>query len=88
MLSAERTKSIELILGKLKMSNTLIVESLWKCDEEVLKPNIIESLGNAIPLDSEAGTWPKTVDKSTLAAPDLFCIEVLTVKGYEARYQL
>jgi hypothetical protein len=30
MLTPERLKSIELILGKLKMSNVTVVESLWR----------------------------------------------------------
>jgi Formin Homology 2 Domain len=49
MLTPERLKSIELILGKLKMSNTKLVESLWALDEDFLKPNIIDALCTAVP---------------------------------------
>jgi hypothetical protein len=55
-------------------------------NEDVLKPSIVDSLCNAVPQDAESGCWPKSIDLSTLQNPDLFCIEVLTVKGYEARF--
>lgn len=58
MLGPERQKNLELILGKLKMSNSLIVESLFKMDEDVLKPNIVDSLIGAMPNDTETSLWP------------------------------
>lgn len=76
---------MELILGRMKMSNALLVESLFKMDEGQLKQNVTEALVNAIPLDAEKTLWGPDVDKETLAAPDLFCIECLTVKGYDHR---
>lgn len=53
MLGPERLKNMELILGKLKMSNQLIVDSLYTFDVNVLKPGVVESLCNAMPQEAE-----------------------------------
>ena len=50
-MSGERTKNIELILGKLKMSNEKIKNALLECDKSVLKLTVIESLLNIVPTD-------------------------------------
>lgn len=84
MLGPERLKNMELILGKLRMSNTQIVESLYKLDEDVLKPAIVDSLIGAMPNETETNLWPDA-DTSNLAIPDIFCINILTVKGYDSR---
>lgn len=76
---------MELILGKLKISNGLLVESLYKLDEDVLKPNLVESLCNAMPQEAEVGLWADGIDQSNLQAPDIFCISIISVKGYDSR---
>lgn len=88
LLGPERTKNLELILGKLKMSNALLVDSLWRINEEVLKPSTVESLCNAMPGEGERGLWAPDIDKNTLAAPDLFCMEIATVNGFDSRYEV
>jgi hypothetical protein len=37
MLTPERLKNMELILGRLKMTNAVIVDALWHIDVNVLK---------------------------------------------------
>ncbi|CAD8167307.1 unnamed protein product [Paramecium octaurelia] len=84
MLGPERMKNLEIVLGKLKMSNQLIVESLYQLDETVLKPNIVESLITAMPSETEVVMWQDS-DQSNLALPDIFCINISSVKGYDYR---
>ena len=38
-----------------------------------------------MPQDIEIYCWTDNIDQETLSAPDLFCIEISTVKGYDAR---
>lgn len=85
LLGPERNKNMELVLGKLRMSNAMLVDSLWRLNEEVLKPSVVESLCNAMPQESERGLWSADIDRSTLAGPDLFCIEISAVNGYDFR---
>ncbi|CAD8063467.1 unnamed protein product [Paramecium primaurelia] len=87
MLGPERIKNLEIVLGKLKMSNQLIVDSLYQLDETVLRPNIVESLITAMPNDTEVGLW-QDQDQSNLALPDIFCINISSVKGYDFRLLL
>ena len=51
----------------------------------MLKPSVVESLSNAMPQDGENNLWGPDIDRNTLAATDLFCIEVSSVKGYDSR---
>lgn len=88
LLTAERNKNMELILGKLRMSNALIVESLWSMNEDVLLPGIVESLLNAIPQETERTLWAPEIDKSTLAVTDLFCLEMAQVSDFESRLRI
>ena len=49
LLAPDRVKNIELILGKLRKSNTLIKNSVWECDKKILTLGVVESLLNITP---------------------------------------
>ena len=52
-MKPERTKNIELVLGRLRMPNSIIIESLWIINREVLTTDIVESLVNIMPPQTE-----------------------------------
>ncbi|CAK69687.1 unnamed protein product (macronuclear) [Paramecium tetraurelia] len=87
MLGPERMKNLEIVLGKLKMSNQLIVESLYQLDETVLRPNIVESLITAMPNDTEVVMWQDS-DQSNLALPDIFSQQKDMIIGYQFRISI
>ncbi|CAD8086866.1 unnamed protein product [Paramecium sonneborni] len=89
LLSAERTKNIELILGKLRMSNEKIKNALLECDKSILNLNVIESLINVVPTDQERSLYanPEELDKETLQIADLFYLELCQVPGCGDRMQ-
>jgi hypothetical protein len=55
LIGPERTKNMELVLGKLKMGFNLIAEALITCDPKVLTLTILESLEVIAPTDEEVG---------------------------------
>ncbi|CAD8174618.1 unnamed protein product [Paramecium octaurelia] len=89
LLSGERTKNIELILGKLKMSNEKIKNALLECDKSVLNLNVIESLLNVVPTDQEKSLYqnPEELEKETLQIADLFYLELCQVPAQGDRMQ-
>ena len=46
-------KNVEIILGKLKLSNSAITDALLQIDEKILTLNTVESLLSIIPTDEE-----------------------------------
>lgn len=105
MLNANRSRNVELILSRLKISNIAIVDNLMRyyitthnphsCNSQVLHPNIVESLLNCLPQESEVALFtqaPKDLYvvchihySSKLAVPDLFFLEIIKVNEFEAR---
>lgn len=53
MIATDRSKNIELVLGKIKIPSTLIMKSLLSIDLNVLTDSAIESLDTIIPTDEE-----------------------------------
>lgn len=66
------------------MPNDTIVNSLWKIDRNVLNQNVVESLINCVPNDTEKDLHGN-VDMSVLAVSDIFVIDILPVVGYDKR---
>jgi diaphanous 1 len=56
---------------------------------EVLTPSIVESLVNACPQETEIALYqnPDQLDSHSLAAPDLFFLEVSSIPKYPERLQ-
>ena len=53
MLDPAKTKSIEIVLGKLKLPNSLICKALLSCDTKVLTPTIVEALDGICPAEED-----------------------------------
>jgi hypothetical protein len=53
LIATDRSKNIELVLGKIKIPSTLIMKSLLSIDLNVLTDSAIESLDTIIPTDDE-----------------------------------
>lgn len=88
LLPGEKTKNMEIVLGKLKLSHSIIRDALNQMDESVLTINNIESLLNIIPNEEEI----KTVegfdgDVDLLGNPEKFTIEINKVAGFKERLQ-
>lgn len=88
LLPGEKTKNMEIVLGKLKLSHSIIRDALNQMDESVLTINNIESLLNIIPNEEEI----KTVegfdgDTDLLGNPEKFTLEINKVSGFKERLQ-
>ena len=86
LLPAEKNKNMEIVLGKLKLSNSTIRDALNQMDESILTLNNVESLLNIIPTEEEV----KTVecfegDQEYLGNPEKFSLEISKVIGYKER---
>ncbi|OMJ71518.1 hypothetical protein SteCoe_30247 [Stentor coeruleus] len=72
-LSKERKQAVEIVLGKLKLSNSAIIEALITCDRSVLKEGPLISLRVSIPDEGEHSVIScYEGDIDMLAVPDRF----------------
>ena len=55
-LPPERQQNIEIILGKLKISNSIIVDALLACNTDFLTENLLISLQNIAPSENEVSS--------------------------------
>ena len=86
LLPAEKNKNMEIVLGKLKLSNSTIKDALNQMDEAVLTINNVESLLNIIPTEEEVRTVESFEgDHEYLGNPEKFSIEISKVSGYKER---
>eukprot|EP01016_Furgasonia_blochmanni_P031126 TRINITY_DN3221_c0_g1_i2.p1 TRINITY_DN3221_c0_g1~~TRINITY_DN3221_c0_g1_i2.p1 ORF type:complete len:415 (-),score=111.53 TRINITY_DN3221_c0_g1_i2:198-1442(-) len=78
--------SVEIVLGKLRMSNEKIIDALYTCNIETLTLNVLESLTNIMPTESEIQMVKSfDGDRTTLAFSDVFFQELGSVNGYQPR---
>ena len=88
-MSKERKQSVEIVLGKLKLSNSAIIEGLLSCDLILLTENSLNSLRSALPDDAEhssLGNYEGDVD--LLAVPDRFFYYLIKeVPAYKFRVE-
>lgn len=83
MLGPERTKNMELVLGKLRMPFAAIAEALITCDFKILTLTNLESLEVIAPTDEEVGLLKGyDGDKNLLGTPEKFVDELKNVKGF------
>jgi hypothetical protein len=56
-------------------------------DEKTLNPEIVDALINIIPNEQEAHVYltDKTLDRSKMAIPDLFYLELVKIPAYDNR---
>lgn len=88
LLPPEKIKNIEIVLGKLKLSNTAISEALISIDEKILSLNNIDSLLGIAPNEEEIKTvlsFEGEVDQ--LGNPERFVLEISGVPGFMQRLQ-
>lgn len=69
----------------MRKSNTLIKNSVFECDKQVLTLSIVESLLNIIPTESELSAYTDDVDKDNLGNADLFFFEISVIPAYGDR---
>jgi len=80
LLTPDRTKTIEIVLHKLKMSPQLLSNALITIDEKILTTNNLQSLLNIMPKPEEVDLVMGFIDgggkPDTLASPEKFIIEI------------
>ena len=77
---------MEIVLGKLKMSNSRLRDALEQMDDSVLTINNIESLINIVPTDEALHTVEAfDGDLETLGTPERFALEIGKVPGFRDR---
>ncbi|KAM3144947.1 Formin Homology 2 Domain [Paramecium bursaria] len=80
LLSSERSKNIEIVLGKLKLKNEIIVNALQQLDLEILNNNTIQSLISILPTSEEEKSLQDYVgEKQELAIPEQFLMSLRQV---------
>ena len=88
LIDPNKSKNIDLILGKLKMSFTSISTAIIEMDEKVLTFSTIESLINIIPNGEDiAAVKSYDGELDQLANADNFVLEISKVKGPLERLQ-
>ena len=88
MLPPDKVKNLEIVLGKLKLSNTALVEALFSIDEKILTLNTVENLLGVIPSDEEVKmVLSYEGDVDLLASPERFVYEISGVPGFLQRLQ-
>ncbi|CAD8090063.1 unnamed protein product [Paramecium primaurelia] len=86
LLSSERSKNIELVLGKLKLPNNIIIKLLKSFDDKILTSAIIESLDGICPTEEEVKQLSEySGEKDQLGNPELFVDALRTVNGFQHR---
>jgi hypothetical protein len=86
LLNPDRTKNMELVLGKLRMPFDKVAEALICCDDKVLNLTVLESLELIAPSDEEVGLIKSyDGDKNLLGNPEKFIVEIIRVKGFVNR---
>ncbi|CAD8104412.1 unnamed protein product [Paramecium sonneborni] len=86
LLSSERSKNIELVLGKLKLPNSILIKLLKSFDNKIFTSAIIESLDAICPTDEEVKLLAEyTGEKELLGQPELFIDSIRTVHGFQYR---
>lgn len=87
ILSAERSKNIDLIMGKMKLSFMVIADAILTCDSNVLTMGNLESLKNALPTAAEIKEIKSNYegDPEMLANPERLFLAIGEVPGYTER---
>ncbi len=81
-------KTIEIVLGKMKIDADTIYNALLDCDPEILSLNTLESLISLIPNESELKMLKDYEgDKELLANPDKYILTLLNLNGIVERVQ-
>lgn len=88
LLAPNRSQNLNIVLSKLKMSPSSIVEAILTVNEEVLTLNIVNCLLDAIPTQDEISLVSNyNGDMDMLENPEKFILEIKDVKNLKVRLQ-
>ena len=77
---------MEIVLGKLKMPNSLICNAIIGCDFKILNPTVLDAIEGICPGDEEVKEVKAfTGNRSMLAAPEAFVDSIKDVPGFAVR---
>lgn len=83
LLPPEKSKNLEIVLGKLKLDFEVFRQALLSCEENSLSLNTLEALTSVIPAESEMKVIREYEgERETLANPEKFLSTLITIPGY------
>ncbi|CAD8150861.1 unnamed protein product [Paramecium octaurelia] len=86
LIATDRSKNIELVLGKIKIPNTLIMKSLLSIDLNILTDSAIDSLDTIIPTDEEIKIVSEFQgQRDLLGVVETFIDTIRQVNGFQFR---
>ncbi|CAK65839.1 unnamed protein product (macronuclear) [Paramecium tetraurelia] len=86
LIATDRSKNIELVLGKIKIPNVLIMKSLLSIDLNILTDSAIDSLDTIIPTDEEIKTISEFQgQRELLGVVETFIDSIRQVNGFQFR---
>lgn len=87
ILSGERSKNIDLIMGKMKLSIVVIADAILTCNTNVLTMGNLESIKNVLPTAAEIKEIKTNYegDPEMLANPERLFLAIGEVPGYAER---
>jgi len=87
-LPPEKSKNIEIVLGKLKLDLENLACALLNCDEKVLNINTLESLIAVIPNETDLKLLKDFEgEKESLANSEKFLLVLIGIPGFYERLQ-
>ncbi|KAH9491865.1 hypothetical protein Btru_029721 [Bulinus truncatus] len=86
IMDAKKAYNISILLGHLKMPVADIKKALYRADEQILSPGLLEQLLSFIPSQNEITKYKLyTGNTSLLTKPDQFIYQMSLVGNYEER---
>ncbi|CAD8057754.1 unnamed protein product [Paramecium primaurelia] len=86
LIATDRSKNIELVLGKIKIPNALIMKSLLSIDLNILTDSAIDSLDTIIPTDEEIKIISEFQgQRDLLGVVETFIDSIRQVNGFQFR---
>ncbi|EGR27953.1 hypothetical protein IMG5_185360 [Ichthyophthirius multifiliis] len=89
LIQPDRTKVLEIILQKLRMSPPIMANAILTVDEKILTLSTLQSLNNIAPNKEECDQVSIYIEGGgqidQLATPERFILEIKEVKGYHDR---
>ncbi|CAD8067857.1 unnamed protein product [Paramecium sonneborni] len=86
LIATDRSKNIELVLGKIKIPNALIMKSLLSIDLNILNDSAIDSLDTVIPTDEEIKIVSEFQgQRDLLGVVETFIDSIRQINGFQYR---
>lgn len=88
LLPPEKSKNIEIVLGKLKMDYNVIAQAILKCDDKILTLSTLESLIGIIPNETDLKPLREyDGERDLLSNPEKFLITLMDINFFSERLQ-